>query len=225
MSETIQWPDDEYASVDNKLRFSVAEDFSFLSPALDNLPTNIKNQLAEIVYCWRDGVESVIVVTESLDCFQTLLKDNVPTEMLEAKVYSRYPRYGVDLESIGTDNVRMYTDDEQRADISAISYKFNSDGNLTEKKDFWRHRVGDQKNALIDTYDASNNLTFFKRPLTVLTKSDFLGSSELVDKIEQVANTKRYSLAFFNIASSNHSYIRIRRKHVMLKAHIEAMRK
>jgi len=205
-------------------RFSVGKDFSFLSPALDNLSSDIKNQLVEVIYCWRDGVESVNVVTESLDCLRTLLNGNVPTEISEAKVYS-IPRYGIGLESIGTDSVRLYTDDEQRDDICAVSYKFNSDGDLIERKDYWRDKTGDQPGVLIDRYDASNNLISSNESAIMVTKSDFLGSSEIADKIEQIANEKKYTVVFSNRVKSKHSYIRIRRPHVMLGAHIEAMRK
>ena len=164
-------------------RFAVAEDFSFLSPALNNLSSDIKSQLTEVVYCWRDGVESVSVVTESLDCLGAILNGNVPTEILEAKMYPTtvqasqayqyLPRYGVDLDSIGTDSL-------------IISKELDS---------------------------------------VVVEKSEFLGSSELADKVKQIANEKGYITIFSNKVKSKESHIRIRRPHVMLAAHIEAMRK
>tara|TARA_Y100000996_G_scaffold181993_1_gene142285 strand:- start:345 stop:1010 length:666 start_codon:yes stop_codon:yes gene_type:complete len=216
-------------------RFSVAEDFSFLSPVLNNLPSDIKSQLVEVVYCWRDGVESVSVVTESLDCLSALLNGNVPTEISEAKMYSTtvhaaqpyqyLPRYGVDLDSIGTDNLRLATGDEGREGISAVAFKYDSSGNLIEREDYWRDKTGDQSGMLVDRYDAYDNLIISKElDSVVVAKDDFLGSSEIADKIEQIANEKRYGLVFANKVKAKESHIRIRRSHVMLGAHIEAMR-
>ena len=56
-------------------------------------------------------------------------------------------------------------------------------------------------------------------------KSDFLGSSELADKVEQIASEKNYIVFFANKVDGTQSYIRVRRTHTMLKAHIEGMRK
>tara|TARA_X000001036_G_C20572610_1_gene763301 strand:- start:172 stop:834 length:663 start_codon:yes stop_codon:yes gene_type:complete len=217
-------------------RFAVAEDFSFLSPALNNLSSDIKSQLTEVVYCWRDGVESVSVVTESLDCLSAILNGNVPTEILEAKMYPTtvqasqayqyLPRYGVDLDSIGTDSLRLATGDEGRQDVSAVAFKYNSSGNLIEREDYWRDNTGDQLGMLIDRYDANDNLIISKElDSVVVEKSEFLGSSELADKVKQIANEKGYITIFSNKVKSKESHIRIRRPHVMLAAHIEAMRK
>ena len=206
-------------------RFSVAEDFSFLSPVLNNLPSDIKSQLVEVVYCWRDGVESVSVVTESLDCLSALLNGNVPTEISKGTVYSHYPRYAVDLESIGTDKLRLHRDDATRDEISAVGFIYDANMNLIEREDYWRDKTGDQSQMLIDRYDASNNLISSKElDSVVVAKDDFLGSSEIADKIEQIANEKRCIVVFANKVKAKESHIRIRRSHVMLGAHIEAMR-
>lgn len=206
-------------------RFSVGEDFSFLTPALDSLSPDIRNQLVELIYSWRDDVESVCVVTESLDCLRTLLNGSVPPEISEARMFP-IPRYGVDLESIGTDNLRLYRDaqyDDEREGISIISFKFDSNGNLTERKDYWKDKTNDSR-ILIDRYDASDNLISSKEPEIMVTKDDFLGSSEIADKVEQIANEKRYDIVWMNKVNTKQSYIRIRRPHVMLGAHIEHLK-
>ena len=46
----------------------------------------------------------------------------------------------------------------------------------------------------------------------------------MADKVEQLANEKRYIVVFANKIQVKESYIRIRRPHTMLGAHIEAMR-
>ena len=97
--------------------------------------------------------------------------------------------------------------------------------NLIEREDYWRDKTGDQPQVLIDRYDASNTLISSKEPdSVVITKNDFLGSGELADKVEQLANEKRYIVVFANKIQAKESYIRIRRPHTMLGAHIEAMR-
>ena len=64
-----------------------------------------------------------------------------------------------------------------------------------------------------------------KEPEIMVTKDDFLGSSEIADKVEQIANERRYDLVWMNKVNTKQSYIRIRRPHVMLGAHIEHLRK
>ena len=198
---------------------AIGNEFSFVSSELDGLSDDIKNQLTEVIHSWRDNIESVCVVTESLDCLKTMLNDNVPPEISEAKMTP--PRYFVDLESIGTDNLRLYRDDSERMDISIVGFKFDSNGNLTERKDYWRDKEG----VLIDRYDASGNLTSSKEPEIMVTKDDFLGDSEIANKVEKIANERRYDLVWMNKVNTKQSYIRIRRPHVMLGAHIEHLRK
>ena len=118
-----------------------------------------------------------------------------------------------------------YRDDVERDDISIVGFKFDSNGNLTERKDYWRDKTGDQPGILIDRYDASGNLISSKEPEVMVTKDDFLGDSEIADKVEQIANEKRYILVWMNKVNTKQSYIRIRRPHVMLGAHIEHLRK
>ena len=208
---------------ETKARFCVGNDFRFLTPALDNLSPDIRSQLVELIYSWRDGVESICVVAESLDCLRTMLNGNVPLEISEARMFP-HPRYGVDLESIGTDNLRLYRDDIEREGISLVGFKFDSEGNLTERKDYWNDKTSNKTRVLIDRYDASDNLISSKEPEIMVTKDDFLGSSEIADKVEQIANEKGYDVVWLNKVNAKQSYIRIRRPHVMLGAHIEYLK-
>ena len=42
---------------------TIGNNFNFVSSNLNDLSNDIKNQLTEVIHSWRDGVESVCVVT------------------------------------------------------------------------------------------------------------------------------------------------------------------
>ena len=179
---------------------TIGSDFSFVSSKLNDLSDNVRNQLTEVIYSWRDGVESVCVVTESLDCLNSLLSNNVPFHVSEATTR----RYFVDLESIGTDNLRLYIDGSDRG-IELISFKYDANLNLIEKKIYKRG----EGVTLIDRYNSSDELISSNETEFLIPKSDFLGSSEIADKMEQVANDNNYSIKFLKKGNSNQSYIRV----------------
>lgn len=175
-------------------------DFSFVSPSINDLPAGIKDQLTEIVFSWRDGVESVCAVTENMPCLCSLLGHDVPSEVSGAITR----RYGVDLESIGTDTLRLYVDGSDEG-VSLVSFKYSSDLKLTEKKLYKKATQG----VLIDRYDASGQLISGDESEFPVSKSEFLGSAELADRMEQVANDKGYAIKFLKKGNANQSYARV----------------
>ena len=179
---------------------TMGNDFSFVSSELNNLSDDIKNQITEVIYSWRDNVESVCVVTERFDCLNSLLSNNVPSNITEAITR----RYFVDLESIGTDILRLYIDDPDQ-DIVIVGFKYNSNLNLVEKKIYKKS----EDVTLIDRYNASGKLISSNETEFSIPKSDFLGSAEIAERMEQVANDKNYSIKFLKKGNSNQSYIRV----------------
>jgi len=179
---------------------TIGSDFSFVSSKINDLSENVRNQLTEVIHSWRDGVESVCVVTESFDCLSIMLNSNVPSHISEATTR----RYGVDLESIETDNLRLYTDSPDK-DIEIVGFKYNSNLDLVEKKIYKR----DEGVTLIDKYNASNELISSNETEFLIPKTDFLGRAELADRMEQVANDNNYSIKFLKKGNSNQSYIRV----------------
>ena len=179
---------------------TIGNNFNFVSSNLNDLSNDIKNQLTEVIHSWRDGVESVCVVTESFDCLSVMLNSNVPSHVSEATTR----RYFVDLESIGTDNLRLYVDGSDQG-IELISFKYDANLNLIEKKIYKRG----EGVTLIDRYNSSDELISSNETEFLISKSDFLGSSEIADKMEQVANDNNYSIKFLKKGNSNQSYIRV----------------
>lgn len=179
---------------------SVGNDFSFVSSKLNDLSDNVRNQLTEVIHSWRDGKESVCVATESFDCLSDLLSNNVPSHVSEATTR----RYFVDLESIGTDTLRLYIDGPDK-EIELISFKYDTNLNLTEKKIYKRG----EGVTLIDRYNASDELISSNETEFLIPKSDFLGSSKIADRMEQVANDNNYSIKFVKKGNANQSYIRV----------------
>ena len=166
----------------------MGNDFSFVSSELNNLSDDIKNQITEVIYSWRDNVESVCVVTESFDCLNSLLSNNVPSNIAEAITR----RYFVDI-------------DDPDQDIVIVGFKYNSNLNLVEKKIYKKS----EDVTLIDRYNASGKLISSNETEFSIPKSDFLGSAEIAERMEQVANDKNYSIKFLKKGNSNQSYIRV----------------
>ena len=73
---------------------------------LRHLPETVKDSTREIVFSYRNGVESICLFVSSSEVLSLLVK-NLPYDFFQENYY----KYGVDLESIFTSKIRIYRDD------------------------------------------------------------------------------------------------------------------
>jgi hypothetical protein len=166
--------------------------------SLRDLPFWAQLAATELIITERDGVLSVCYVTDSLFDFIKLVGD-VPQSIREADT----ERYGVDLESIGTNKVRLYTDGDSSRNEALHGYYVNN-GAIYEKKRYKRNADG---GLLIDRYDASGVIISADEPETSGDRSIWTGPSEIADAAEAMGGS--WSVVYMEKGNAPQSYIRI----------------
>lgn len=165
--------------------------------SLRDLPFWAQLAATELIISHRDGVTSVCYVTEDLFSFIKLVGD-VPQSIKEADT----ERYFVDLESIGTDKVRLYTEGDSERDEALRGYYVNN-GAIYESKYYKRDGDG----LLIDRFDASGTLISADEPETSGDRSIWTGPSEIADAAEAMGGN--WSVVYLAKTDKPQSYIRV----------------
>ena len=125
--------------------FNVGNKLAHLHPSTERLGYNVLSKVTEFVYCSRNSVDTVCLVTDDLDVFISLV-ENVPTQITEAKTN----RYAVDLGSIGTDNVKMYIDSPNDGEV-LLGFQCKNNGEILQNKTYKRK----EKGILLDKFNAA----------------------------------------------------------------------
>ena len=165
--------------------------------SLRDLPFQTQLAATELIITERDDVLSVCYVTDDLFTFIKLV-GSVPQSIREAET----ERYGVDLESIGTNKVRLYTDGDSSRNEALHGYYVNN-GAIYEKKRYKRSDNG----LLIDRFDASGALISADEPETSGDRSIWTGPSEIADAAEAMGGS--WSIVYMEKGNAPQSYIRV----------------
>lgn len=114
----------------------IANYFTKFSPELAKLPTQLRNNINELVFCQRQDKLSLVVGTYDFNTFSKIAK-RVPVE-----VNPKSKRYGVDLESIYTNSLRIYWADGKDDSISLYGAYVGFDNTISHKKIYRRVEGG-----------------------------------------------------------------------------------
>ena len=143
------------------------------SSALNQMSFLVFSSVQELVFSYRDEELSVCVVFNSIEALTDII-GSVPSEISSASTN----RYGVDLESVGTSNLRLYIDGQSDSEMLR-SYSYNSSGSLTQSKIY--KRSDGQYPILIDRYSASGDLISADEPEYSGDSSLWTGPTEIID--------------------------------------------
>lgn len=143
------------------------------SSALNQMSFLVFSSVQELVFSYRDGQLSVCVVFNSIEALTDII-GSVPSEISSASTN----RYGVDLESIGSSNLRLYVDGQSDREMLR-SYSYNSSGGLTQSKIY--KRSDGEYPILIDRYNASGDLISADEPEFSGDSSLWTGPTEIID--------------------------------------------
>ena len=143
------------------------------SSALNQMSFLVFSSVQELVFSYRDEELSVCVVFNSIDALTDII-GSVPSEISSASTN----RYGVDLESVGTSNLRLYVDGQSDSEMLR-SYSYNSSGGLTQSKIY--KRSDGQYPILIARYRASGTLISADEPEYRGDSSLWTGPAEIID--------------------------------------------
>ena len=178
---------------------TAGERFAHLHTSTSSLSDSVLDKTTELIYCFRDGVESVCLVTHDREVLMDIC-GMVPSVVYNADTR----RYAVDLSTIGTNSIKMYVDSSESGEV-LTGYHFSSEGAILQKKTYKR----DGDNILLDRYNPDNSVISEDESETVCTKSDWGGSSSLADSIESIASEHNFKVIYLKRAASNQSYIRV----------------
>lgn len=166
--------------------------------SLRDLPFYATLAATELVITKRDDVLSVCYVTDDLFAFIKLVGD-VPQSIREADT----TRYGVDLESIGSDRVRLYTDGEGGRNEALHGYYVNN-GRIEQMK---RYKRNDEGGLLIDRYNANNQKISGDEPEVGGDRDIWTGPPEIADAAEAMGGN--FSVVYLKKSNAPQSYIRV----------------
>jgi len=172
--------------------------FAHLHPSTNELDSEILNKTTELIYCYRDGVESVTLVVDNRQTLRDLVGDLPP------EIYNT-TRYGVDLSSIGTDKVRIYLNSHSNEE-HIIGYYFSSDNKVVQKKNY---KKTDTTDALIDRYESDGTEISIDEVEVVASRADWGGSSSLADSLEKIASDNNFILLYSKREGKDQSYIKV----------------
>ena len=177
---------------------SIGNLFAHLHPSTSGLSSDVLNKTTEFIYCFRDGVESVCLVTEDKETLKSLIGD-LPTEIYDTN------RYAVDLSTIGTNKVRLYLNSKSN-DEYIIGYYFSNSNAVLQKK---LYKKDNTVNSLIDRYESNGDLISENEAEVSGVKSDWGGDSSLADSLENVASQNNVSIFYSKRNGKNQNYISV----------------
>jgi hypothetical protein len=149
--------------------------FYAVNKNLSKLDKTTQNAIIELIFSFRDSKESVCVVFTSYEVFTNLI-GNVPRKISEDYKSGKSTKFYVDLESLNTNKVRLYTNHKDSG-IQLIGYYVN-DGSIYETKIY--HDI-DDKSLYIKRYNAEMELIDDKETETIGNLSDWAGNKDIID--------------------------------------------
>ena len=181
---------------------SVGTTLAHLHKSTAALPADVLQDIGEVIYTVRSGVFSVCVVMSKLETLARLI-GTVP-DLIQAATTKRY---FVDLQSIGTDTLRLYTDAPE-PDVVIYGYYFYPPHEMLQKKVY--KKVGPGKLA-IDRYNGNGVLFSANEPESQGDSSCWLGARDFADRVEREANTHGYAVRYTYKEGKPQSYLRVMR--------------
>lgn len=155
--------------------------FSDYYESLNSLSEDIKSNITELVFTYRSGVDSITVVFESKEAFTNLV-GKLPPE-----IDNNHRRYAVDLESVGTDMVRMYVN--PRSLSSTLIGYYVKDGKVYETKYYRQLQDG---LIHIERVDGNGNVLSNTETEEIVPITHWKGPVEVLDLIQKLNMQNTY---------------------------------
>lgn len=179
---------------------NVGQKLAHLHASTTNLNSNILDNVSEFVYCSRNNVDTVCLVTNQLDTLKNLVS-NIPSEVTNATTN----RYAVDLGSINSDDVKLYIDGVLENQV-LLGFQCLNNGEITQRKIYKRTNSG----ILLDKFKADKTIISENEVENICGKDGWTGSQQLLQNILALETAENLTIGFLKRESSNQSYIRVR---------------
>jgi hypothetical protein len=166
------------------------------SQELNKLDDSVVSKLCSLAFSKREDVLSVAVGTRDKNVFEQVCnKITLPRNFLEGD----YIRWGVDLESIQTDKIRIYRVPPKSNTTRVEGFYIDKNGKILEKKLYKKTSEG----LSIDRYDSNGKLISFGEAEVECTEKDWTGPKELVEEMK----TLGYKFSFMKKIAKKHTYL------------------
>ena len=160
------------------------------------LPLAVKNDVRELVFSYRKGVESICLVLASVETL-TLLVPNLPKDFFT----NTYYRYAVDLDSVNNEIIRVYRDDSTYV---LVGYYIDSSGSVIETKHY--KRSTNKNEICIDRYDSDNNLISADEKEISSTEDQWKGQQ----LVTLIAKQHNFNTIYLKKVDKDQCYVRVR---------------
>lgn len=152
--------------------------FNDINDNLSKLDAATKSAIIELGFSFRDSVETVCVVFNSFEVFSKLV-GTVPEKIIRDYESGKATKFYVDLESLNTDKMRLYTNYEGNG-VELIGYYVNL-GEIYETKVYNNIANVRPRSMSIKRYDSEMNLVDDQEVESVVGLSEWSGSKEAID--------------------------------------------
>lgn len=171
------------------------------SAALDQLSDRCRNATSELIWSYRSGVVSLCWVTEDLEAFTEVLGGTVP----EVLTISGSSRYFVDLESLGSDKIRLYIDSPNDGE-ALLGYYFSSLEQDAAPYEYKVYSSVSKTEVSINRYTGSGDLiSEGEGEVQTNAPADWSGPKELLDLCKDQSGSFR----ILKKVSKDQSYLRL----------------
>lgn len=176
------------------------EHFYEVNESLASLNDQVKNSVIEVGFSIRESGESVFIVLNSFDAFSTLV-GNVPEKIHNDYLEGKSTKFYVELESLNTTQVRLYTNYADDG-VELLGY-YSNNGIIYETKVY--HFV-DNITSNIKRYDSNMNLVDESDFDTVVDLDQWPGSRRIID----IAVENNYRVTCIKKTPKNQVYLLVR---------------
>jgi hypothetical protein len=149
--------------------------FNGINENLDKLDRTTKDAIIELGFSFRDSVESVSVVFKSFDVFANLV-GIVPQKVVQDYQTGKATKFYVDLESLNTDKLRIYTNYKE-VGVQLVGYYVNA-GIIYETKIY--NDISPTA-VVIKRYDSKMNLVDDQETEDRVELSEWSGNKEIIN--------------------------------------------
>jgi hypothetical protein len=150
-------------------------EFEGYSNRFDSLSNDVRLKLCYLEFCERNGKLSLVVATEDPETFKKIYK-KVPNDFFEGD----FKMWGIDLESIGTDTIRIYRVPPKPNKVRIHGFYIDPNGDILQTKIYTKLDVGTYQ---IKRYDSNGALIGTEEGEKICSEQEWKGPKDLIEKV------------------------------------------
>jgi hypothetical protein len=178
--------------------------FDGINENLAKLDKTTKDAIVQLIFSFRESVESVWVAFESFEVFSKLV-GVVPEKIKQDYQSDKSHRFYVDLESLNTNNVLLHASYKEKG-VQLIGYYVNN-GEIYETEIYKDIVDIRPKSMTVKRYDSEMNLIDDQETENAVESSEWSGNKEIIN----IALENGLTVRCLKKTIKNHSSLIVRR--------------